>query len=59
MFAIPVPILNLGKRVAFPLDVDGTIMLLRHWPGVYWAVVLNIEGGDRWSDLGANALLGR
>ena len=41
-FAIPVRILNLGKKVAFPLTVDGTVMLLRHQPGVYWAVVLNV-----------------
>ena len=59
LFAIPVRILSLGKGVTFPLTIDETAMLLRHRPGVYWAVVLNIEGGDRWSDLGANALLGR
>ena len=34
-------------------------MLLRHWPGVCWAEVLSILGGERCSELGANALLGR
>ena len=34
LFAIPVRILNLGNRVAFPLIVDGSAILLRGWPGV-------------------------
>ena len=34
-------------------------MLLRHQPGIGWEVVLCILGGEGWSDLGVNALLGR
>ena len=34
-------------------------MLLRRRPGVYCAVELIILGGEGWSDLGANAPLGR
>ena len=59
LFAIPIRILNLGKKVAFPFIVDGTAMLLRHRPGVYWSVVLSVHGSERCSNLGANAILGR
>ena len=34
-------------------------MLLRRRPGVFCAVMVSIWGGEGWSDLGANALLGR
>ena len=59
LFAIPIRILNLGKKVAFPFIVDGTAMLLRHRPGVNWSVVLSVHGSERCSNWGANALLGR
>ena len=42
LFAIPVRILNLGDRVAFPWIVDERGMLLRRRLGVYCAVVLSI-----------------
>ena len=42
LFAIPVRILNVGKREAVSLTVDGTAMYLRHRPGVYLAVVLSV-----------------
>ena len=50
--------LNLGKRVSFPLAADATLVLLRHRPGIYWAVVLRVEGSARCSDLRVNAHLG-
>ena len=58
-FATPVRILNLGKKVSFPFSVEGTAMLLRRRPGVYWSVVLSVHGSERCSNLGANAILGR
>ena len=42
VFAIPVRILNLGNKVAFPENVDGRDMLLRRRSGVYCAVALSI-----------------
>ena len=58
--AIPVRVLSRGKRVAFPLADEGSVMLLRHRPGVsgqQCSVYREARGGRTWAKTSSSGVL--